>query len=720
MIGDDHNVATLLVDGFRELIEYDQLAAEAAAEFDELSATALRPGFPGALLVWPRIGKPSVYYAIAANAAEWRRLRPLLIAYVGPTLTSFNGWPETLLTGKIPVERYLDDGHWHTVARLVPGEAPDVQKFVQRSFQRMLTMLQAAPELSENVPQPTSRLLGIFIDCLNGDDYAGAERVLATCRSELRLDALNLLFLRIRLLAHFSDWQGIVDMPQFVSLCHTRKPPLVTATLLEAIYQVKVAFAGPAAETLMTQWKLHARTLTLPLLRLPIPVGASIGALRLYALEALCLEERDGELERAVLARQDVLADLVSVLLSKGRNGIVTVASMASTIPGASVHAAQVALISAERANTSASLADALCMIGQMDEDARSQLFQSTLFKEMFEGLLVDAGGGLPATNWTDWLDRLDDPSFTSAHASLQRIVAESPAAGLADSAEIVTFARTLAAVPETPPAGERMADSIPSLVSWAAADPSYPRAGMVVIYETLLYHLMIGVRRGTEVFESSAVLIRGLLETGTGPANYEALLSDCLVLVGDGMGKRRIYWMFNILEETILNSAPSPQARQDFWFACHERLIQVRAYMSPGQRLAFGRLAGSLGWPVLSVADANDREDLDRLYALQAALKDKRIAIYTLTESAGRQAQQALLALVPSVRISISNDEVGTIALKNMAQSTDIFVMVTASAKHAATGFIQQHRPRDKPLLFANGRGFTSIVRAVEEHILG
>jgi hypothetical protein len=46
------------------------------------------------------------------------------------------------------------------------------------------------------------------------------------------------------------------------------------------------------------------------------------------------------------------------------------------------------------------------------------------------------------------------------------------------------------------------------------------------------------------------------------------------------------------------------------------------------------------------------------------------------------------------------------------------MFVVATQSAKHAATGFINQHRPKDKPVLFPAGKGASSIVRVMGEFV--
>jgi hypothetical protein len=73
---------------------------------------------------------------------------------------------------------------------------------------------------------------------------------------------------------------------------------------------------------------------------------------------------------------------------------------------------------------------------------------------------------------------------------------------------------------------------------------------------------------------------------------------------------------------------------------------------------------------------------------------------------------------LVPNIKLSLSSERSGSRMLKSMASGTDILVLVAASATHAATQFIQQHRPRASPLLYAKGRGATSILRALEEYV--
>lgn len=721
MITQEMQAAQHFVEQFRALIDFSAFPDEIRREFDALARTATNERFPGALLTLPRVGKRSVYYAVANDAAEWRRLRPLLIAYVGPTLTSFQGWPEPLLPHALAAEALLEAAGFHVVARLVPGEDPKVQLITRRSLQRMVTMVLSAPTTASTVPQSTDRLLAHFSDCLNGNDYAGAQQILERCERELRVDALNLLFLRVRLLSWFGNWQAIVSMPEFHALCHTRRPQAVTAALLEAVYQVWVCEQGDLT-SLSAIWTTELRSDFISLLQLPILPSASRGVLTLYALEALTVATRHPALETALLAQADTIPELIQTLVAAGRTGgeAQIAPATARLLPAATLPAAQQALVEAERSNTLDTIARALQSIEALTADERAHLLASAPFRSLWQNLEAETHSA-PPTTWQEWFTRLAAPKFTDALQVLTHAVTEWPAALLQDPVEIAGFERALQEVPDTSPAADRLADALPSLVSWALQDPTFPRPSMLPVYDTLLFHLMVGVRRSSAVFESASVLIRALLALGLNQSRYRSLLDDCLMLNGEAMSKRTVYWMLDVLEETLLNPCADEEARRAFWYAACTRLMQLKSFFSPGQKIVFDRLATDLGWPAQWEQEERAAQvtvDTQR-QLLQKALESSFIAIYTLTESAARQAAAVIKELAPSARVQSSHDKVTSVALKNLAHQADIFVMVSASAKHAATGYVQQER-QGKPTLYANGRGFSSIVRAIENHVLG
>lgn len=691
-------------------------------EFDELARSAISPRFPGGVFSCPRFNKTAVYYAVAASATEWRSLQPILMAFAGPTLSSFQGWPMPFQASH-PIEDVLLSNGWHVVIRFEPGPDKRASEMLRRSLVRMVDSIENAPTTSHIAPQPTSRLIARFVDYLNGNNRAGAEHILDICRTELRVDALNLSFLRIQLLAHFNDWKSVVDLPEFSSLCFTRKPPAVTSALLEALFQTYLSLIN--TDDLISEqrdcWRSKIRQHARPLLRLPIPQNSNPSVLKLYALDALDAEPRRPELEQEVLKFRSFIGGLGNALDKAERTGVSsnpTETKNSIDVVFDPVAKVQQALATADQDDTLKSIGFALAQFSKLDEDRQKELLLSEPFRSFLQNLNFETGGHPPPDGWLDWFKQLSDPNFVTAFTLLKRGINEWPASSLEDPAEIMEFANALGAISDSPPANERIADSLPLFTAWVENDPQFPRPSMAPIYETLLFHLVIGARRGTTVFDSASVLIRALLSIGLPSAQYGALLDDCLELVGSGAGTRNVYWLLDVLEETILNLAPDTDRRQSFWYAAYARLISIRAHLSPGQCLALGKLGASLGWEPNEIEELSISSTGSKMDEIRDALSGTSISIYSLTESAARQAGQALEAIAPDVRISISSDKCGTSALKSMAQNSDIFVVATGSAKHAATGFIQMMRPRDKPILFAAGRGFSSIVRSIEEFL--
>ena len=720
----DINAAKLFVTSFREIADIDSLGREKVSEFEDLIETAFSAKVPGAIVARPRPHDATIYYVITQNQQDWHRIRPLLNAYAGPTVSTFNGCPEPLDSSD-PVEAFLLSGGWAVTTKFVSGLDPFVGRMNHKSLTRMVMTLKMAPTTTLEVPQSTSRLISRFVDALNVGNRIAAENFLNVLKEEYRVDALNLSFLRVQLYAHFAEWNAILEMPEFASLCYARRPSKITIALLDSLYQVYMRqddHDDIEFERSRVRWATEVRQYVRPLLRLPIPEVVSAGALRLYAWECLTSEARRLDIEDAILAQKELLGPLTNRLVEAGRSGShVNSDSLndAEDNQSGSLAVAQQALAKSEVDDTLASIRQAFSRLAELDESARKELFLFEPFRAYWKNVESETGEESPPTNWNEWFQRLPNPAFKSSFSILERAVVEWPAYSIVDPVAIHLFADDLNRVPYALPSNERLADALPLLVGWISEDPQFPRASMMPVYEGLLLRLVLGSRRGSPIFESSSILIRALLTLGMSSATYGTLLDDCLDLLGSGLGVRNVYWISDILEETINNQAPDASKREAFWHQTYMRLYPLFAYLTPGQRVVVARLCVSLGWKVSDQLLSSHGDALPENSQFKDRLNGLSIAIYTLTESASRQAEQALLTIQPSIKVAISTDYGGTPSLKSMVQNSDIVVVATASAKHAATEFIQQMRPRNMPILYAAGRGFSSIVRAVEDYVM-
>jgi hypothetical protein len=311
-----------------------------------------------------------------------------------------------------------------------------------------------------------------------------------------------------------------------------------------------------------------------------------------------------------------------------------------------------------------------------------------------------------------DWITLLGKLEFSNALDVARSALGSWPiATHLSQSNEVKRLADALLSVSDGI-AAERLADAIPVLISWLKQDDEFPRAAFQEVYEALWTLLILGVRRGRSERDSTAVLFDTILSLGLKEKRYGEVLRDALDIAGEP-GRSTAYWMLSLVETTVEQQAPSGDARANFWAAAFYRLEPLKPHLSSLQRVALSALAESLNIHTSAIAsttgDVRDEQ-------VSAALAGKKVAIYTLTERAGYQAINVLRSLAPHATFSLHTDYVGSVTLKNAAETADIFVMVTASAKHAATDFISSHRPRNKPTLYAPGRGMSGIIRVIDE----
>ncbi len=229
-------------------VERDVLAAAAGwdhapTEAQPLLRTIEAPWFPG--VVFPACGADGalVFYAAVSTPAEWRKLQPLLLAFVGATVTDFEGAPQRL-DPTHPVEQALLAAGVTEAARLRPGRFAKGEQATMRALLRLVALLESAPDLAIARPEPTARLLSTLQDALNAGDLTEAWRIHGVLREESRLEAVNLLQLEMQILAAWSDWGAVRWHDRFETLALAEPSPATAEILLEAIYWT--AFYDPS------------------------------------------------------------------------------------------------------------------------------------------------------------------------------------------------------------------------------------------------------------------------------------------------------------------------------------------------------------------------------------------------------------------------------------------------------------------------------------------
>lgn len=643
---------------------------------ETLWQTVRQPRFPGALLPVRSAGR-LVVYAAAETEPEWRKLQPLLRAFAGPTLTDFHGASSNLDAGN-PFEAALSVAGLHSVARIRPGRFDASEAIVLRALARLQDRLLAAPDLSVARPEPTSRLLARLQDALNVGDVDCAWNVLDVMRRELRLDAMNLAQLEMRILAATGQWNAIRWHDRFEVLASSAPPPATCEILLDALYHSHLF--GLDLDDQAARYLSDVAPFAEPLLR-RVETSALPGIARLQ------------ELARSIVipvADHPGPPPDPSGPTDRARHALLAVAASSRSgdpeIDGAAFEA-----------------------VTSLDAATRADVLTRPVFHALWAEVQERLGHEMPPRSWRDWLSRLPDPRFDAvgyaAAGAAKWVVGDVDL----DPAEAAALANGLLGIAGGL-AEERLSEGMPYIVSWASADARWPRGSLAPVYLALLTCMAIGTRRSNALVRSSALILEGVLRCGIGPAEYRDALEAAGEICRSGLNRSSAYDAIEVVQVARSIIPADADALASFSTSIVGNLWTLRSRLTPGQRVALRHVASEIGWH-----DAeNPTPALDDVIS-DAGLAGLEIAVYTLTETAGRQARDLLLAAAPGVRVEITNDRVGTNALATLAGRVDLFVIAWASATHAATNFIRDRRGK-KPIAYAAGRGAASIVRAVEE----
>jgi len=78
------------------------------------------------------------------------------------------------------------------------------------------------------------------------------------------------------------------------------------------------------------------------------------------------------------------------------------------------------------------------------------------------------------------------------------------------------------------------------------------------------------------------------------------------------------------------------------------------------------------------------------------------------------------LKAVCQGVKGYLSHGKGGNDQLRQWVRNSDLVVIATASAKHAATGFIEANPPSHlSPILLVNSKGSASMLREIRQYLV-
>ena len=694
---------------------------------EDLEIGARRP-----LLLPREHGGTSLLYACAWDAAQARRLAESLRAFIGPTWSDFVGLPVQPRPGD-PVEQSLASLGATTVFRLRIDGRRRADAWHAASLLRDVWL--AAPERLVEDQVPLGRLLRDFELALAAHDEQFSELVLEAIDRSRELQPANVAFLRIRRLRALGDAEGILRLPGLDDLLSLRLPHAVRDAVLaagQAVHLDGYKTAGDAAGAVAAAHdQLAFLSRLIDHVRMPSSEAAVDALHALLASEAvhgrrrLVPDEIAGDVtpwQLSLLAEaraaegpaepeeQDPTA-LVQAALTDGRPAEAWASLHRITNQEARLQlAVQCALSLKDPVVTRQVAGD----VEACDEMVRRAVLSPPWFGDVWRdhvaGIAAGAGAAPAAqvpdpSSWIEMLSLLLNGTAVDAPALVDDQAAAWLPVGRADR-EVNTL------LVQFDPSGmpfERLTSVLPRLLeSITDEEPAPCTAGTCVTLLALNEELTPAAVR--------ALLEALRLAVASAPTDYADLLESVSSVLPRALSLSTADWFLDLVDHLLAAPAASAEARVGFCTQVLTRLHVLSRRLDPSQRL----LADLLSRDVGLVLDWAPGEDIATQVDALGAAPTATVLLYSLQTAALSRVKKALERLSAHITVHVSEEHDGSSRLKSQVQNSDVLVLATRRATHAATGFIEKWRRADSVLVYAPGAGSASMLASAWSAITG
>lgn len=710
-------------------------AQVAPAELFTQNCVRIRARSP-ALIPWVA-PDATTWYALAFDPAQVRLLQAWLRAFIGRSFGSFSDLPIALGTAS-PPEQLI--GSLRPSAVFSIGAAGSARKPLTEQILRLFRLLGERPGPALESWDTASSLLRSFHAAVGSGNLHGAAGALARLKSGAFLDAINLSFLEIQLLAAAQDWPAIVSRERLKDILLLRRPLRIDSLIASALYHAHLLGKEKDPAALLKAFQEEVQPLAGPIFTRQF-LSDSPESRRCYLLWRLFVTKDDALIRSAstYLSSDDpvrLLADqhLASLhttsiafthgfTIEKARDqvdagdwqGILESISDLSPSP----EVLGFAIRAAAEVGTASAAQFALREWSRHTPTHQESVLRSRWFANLWKTISALCNEQEPSftpVNPGSWFARIaQSPEWPQAQPAWDRGAGEWDFRVFATSAHQIESAASVLGAPP-PPARDILRQMLPHLLAQIPEDlrPSRP------LRKLHLHAAEFMATAESPSEEERELLVEAslrALDGGLDDLEYAYLVEECFIDAWKrSSSPRTLPWALSLLEVIADRPAQVVSARTGFAqliFADGQRYLsrlpqnQILLLKELLKVCALGDLANSLpDPPTLGVR----KVEAERL----SAGGIRRLGIYTLMEPAAKRAKVIIQAAHPDIEIIINADHVATPALRNMARDCDALLIATSCAKHAATGCIEQNQ-RGQPLLYVSGKGSSSILSAWE-----
>ncbi|MGW1802223.1 protein DpdD [Streptomyces sp. NPDC001984] len=682
------------------------------------------------------------WYGFAPTPRQRRELLDLLDSWVGPT---FSDLPRQrgALDPTDPFDAALAESPVESLRfEVLPRSKPDStssRSQVRDALLILSRLIGGRPPSEFDAPRTTVEVLDDLGHAIAAQDRSVALACLRELEAMADLDQSNMAFLRLRLYAGLQDWKAVLADTDLDQVLAMHRPLRITQVIQQAVYATWFA----ARDAPGKEQELLDAVAALPPVFRPLFSGTPTTSRAQAVVEFLIAVESGAEDTLSRLldeagAIEPGLPDHLRAVLQRHRTNVPEQA-VESTEP---VTLQQPSLLTESpleratrlmaRGELQAALDLALTLepsieaayllltcVRDLESPARAALVAAYLSRHDLRSLID--GAGVRLRDDLAWLDAFtQDGTSLGWRAWFEALCSDQEAAALAADPETTDRWTPLSAGVLTDLFLNASDDVLGKLGEtggqfMAAHRDVFAEDGAAELSERVLAGLALSGKNSVGVRLQTLALLDYLLAANPNPAMFASALDWTGLILSANVSAVTTTWAIDVLQTaTATSAAAASSAAVGFFYKIIEVVRPFKSALDLTDLEAIKIVAGELGLGLPEDLVAEQAEDADP-GAPYRYLQDSKVVLYSLTESATTRASQVLRILVPGIDIETSAEHDGSSKLAAQAANADVFVVVTASAKHAATDFISAKRGA-RPLVLVNSRGSSAILRELAE----
>ena len=668
-----------------------------------------------------RVSNRTRWYGIAGSDRDGRLLTDEMDSWLGPPMCDGRSVVERpedeideramLLTGDGILLRAQVAVGWQGEARQNVGSLVDVWTLT--------------PERAPHTPRPVGRVLRHFYEAIAARDRGSATDALEEIRAGGLLSSTNIRFLRVELLGRLGTPEELRRDPLLADISLLRRPPAVSDYLARAADALHIPPAveesgyhtwrsiASAIEDLWPGLLTHpsqvrsvhgARCLALIELLADSPRRGVIDFLRSDwiedALVAGIVTALDSDAERLPEEAED--PDGTSAVLGHCQRGELELALDAAERIEPDRGVATAVMHAALNLGDAGAAARAVAIFLRLPEGDRDALLSRAVEGSFYTQLVERNQGTQIPDSWIDWLrgEWPDRPDLLNDWSSTWQ-------SGVpAGDAAADTLAGELLDALNDDRRG-RVRNGLPALVRWLVADDGLQPTSIPLA--VTIFDIMLGSDPGRAERRAALDLLNEILLRGCASDEYMTAvvaMSDQLVR----LGPREVDWLTGILDVQLFSAVPDTRLRDELFAGALGIAVSWFGRIEDIEAIVLKKLFTDAGLeydPPLT--DHTGVQISRRVRAFG------RVGIYSLSESAAKNAARWIRDEWPDVDVRLSHAHSNNPELRGLVRSSDVVLMHTSHAKHAATNAIERSVEPSR-LVRVNGRGATSLFRDLLE----